>query len=399
MAMMPHERRLSIRKTPDDLAYISLPSDNGGIVTDVSEGGLGFHAIAPVIEDGPIRFRFEMDSSERVEAVGELAWMDENGKTCGLRFIDLPDEVREQIRVWIRQSKWVAPSRALAGALDLPAAGRVFQAGAASHKNAELAAVVLADHPLRYNWKPAVQRASSNTLAAFPLVLDFRAGATAAVVPQFVEMLDGMAEQVRIWVAESKTKIRDNGFAAPASETEVAPRSEIESAPAVNLPMAEPEIEAEAAPVGNTGSAPVEDLPVAEPATESEVAPGGKAAAPPLAAAGNPLPLVSKPPIYVGPPNKFSLFSLGPDSETGATNIAGPQSVSVRHPIAAVGLTIALAFLFATGIFSYVCASRAGDLLFDWGEKLWGGAHSQPIPQNPASPASSVLDSSRPPQQ
>jgi len=58
-----------------------------------------------------------------------------------------------------------------------------------------------------------------------------------------------------------------------------------------------------------------------------------------------------------------------------------------------------LAFLVSTGIFSYVCMSRAGDLLFDWGEKMWGGIHSQPISQNPAPVASSVPDSSKPPQQ
>ena len=62
--MMPQERRLSIRKTPDHLAYLSLPSDNGGIVIDVSEGGLGFHAIAPVEADGPIHFRFAIDSAK-----------------------------------------------------------------------------------------------------------------------------------------------------------------------------------------------------------------------------------------------------------------------------------------------------------------------------------------------
>ena len=78
--MMPHERRLSTRKTPEHLAYISLPSNNGGIVIDVSEGGLGFHAIAPVDADGPIHFRFAIDSAERVAAVGELAWKDKDRK-------------------------------------------------------------------------------------------------------------------------------------------------------------------------------------------------------------------------------------------------------------------------------------------------------------------------------
>ena len=397
--MMPHERRLSTRKTPDYLAYISLPSDNGGIVIDVSEGGLGFHAVAPVEADGPIHFRFAMDSAERVKAVGELAWKDETGKTCGLRFTELPDEVREQIRVWIGQSKSAVNSRAKTIVFDIPVARPVFEAVAAPISNAELAPVMAAGNPLLYNLKPAVHSAPSNRLAMLPVELDFRAGATAAVVPQFVQMLDGMAEQVRIWVAESKTYLHGNRFSDLALETETAPGNEIGLPPAVYIPMAEPAIEAEAAPSNKAELPPVEDIPVAEPAIEPEAAPSRKAELAPVAAARNPLPYNAKPSIYSGPPNTFSMFQLDSDSETRTTAIAVPQPVAMKHPIAAVGLTIALAFLVSTGIFSYVCASRAGDLLFDWGEKMWGGVYSQPISQNPAPVASSVPDSSKPPQQ
>jgi hypothetical protein len=105
--MIPHERRLSLRKTPEHLAYIGLPSNNGGIVLDVSEGGVGFHAIAPVEGVGPIQFRFAIDSATRIKAVGELAWRDATGKNGGIRFTELPDEIREQIRTWSGQSKTV----------------------------------------------------------------------------------------------------------------------------------------------------------------------------------------------------------------------------------------------------------------------------------------------------
>ncbi|MGA7792299.1 MAG: PilZ domain-containing protein [Candidatus Acidiferrales bacterium] len=391
---MPHERRLSTRKTPEYLAYISLPSDNGGIVIDVSEGGLGFHSVAPVEADGPIHFRFAMDSPERVKAVGELAWKDESGKTCGVRFTELPDEVRERIRVWIGQSNSGAKSRAKASAFDIPGARPVFEAVAASISNAELAPVMAAANPLLYNLTPAVRSAPSKRLAMLPVELDFRAGATAAVVPQFVQMLDGMAEQVRIWVAESRTSAHADPIADSALETEIALKSEIELSPAVDIPVAEPEIEAEAAPSNKVELSPVEDIPVAEPSVEPEMTPGRKTELPPVVAAGNPLHYNSKPPIF-----NVSLFPLEPNSETGTADFAVPEPVPMKHPIAAVGLTIALAFLVSTGIFSYVCTTRAGDLLFDWGEKMWGGVSSQPISQTPAPVASSVPDSSKPPQQ
>ncbi len=397
--MMPHERRLSTRKTPDYLAYISLPSDNGGIVIDVSEGGLAFHSVAPVEADGPIHFRFAMDSPERVKAVGELAWKDESGKTCGVRFTELPDEVREQIRLWIGQSKLRANSWTKPSAFDSPAARPLFEAVAAAGSNGELAPVMAAANPLLYNLTPAVHSAPSKKLAMLPLELDFRAGATAAVVPQFVQMLDGMAEQVRIWVAESKTYLHGNGLSDLAMETETAPGNEIGLPPAVDIPMAEPAIVAEAAPSNKVELPPVEDITSAEPAVEPEVAPSSKAEWAPVAAARNPLPYNAKPSIHSGPLGTFSMFQLDPDSETGTTAVAVPQPVPMKHPIAAVGLTIALAFLVSTGIFSYMCTTRAGDLLFDWGGKMWSGISSQPISQNPAPSSGSVPDSSKPPQQ
>ncbi len=132
--MTQNERRIGIRKPPERLAYISLPFNNGGIVLDVSEGGVGFHAIAPVKVDGPIHFRFAVDSSKRIKAVGELAWQDETGKTGGLRFTELPDEMREYIREWLSQTK---PS-----VLDVQVAESAIPADAAQSGEASLAPAV-----------------------------------------------------------------------------------------------------------------------------------------------------------------------------------------------------------------------------------------------------------------
>ncbi len=112
--MQTIKSRLDVRKRPKYLSYLSLPFGNGGTVTDVSAGGLGFEAIAPVKVDGPIPVRFSIDSATRIRAVGELAWLDESGKKGGLRFTELPEEVREQIRVWASQSAAEAKSRGAA---------------------------------------------------------------------------------------------------------------------------------------------------------------------------------------------------------------------------------------------------------------------------------------------
>jgi PilZ domain-containing protein/sporulation related protein len=98
--MMNPERRQSPRTTVNRLAYINLEANNGGIVLNVSKGGLCFHSVAPVPRTDTIRFWFS-EPNHRIEADGKLAWMDETQKTAGLRFIHLSAEACVKIRDWI----------------------------------------------------------------------------------------------------------------------------------------------------------------------------------------------------------------------------------------------------------------------------------------------------------
>jgi hypothetical protein len=105
-AMTPNitwpERRQTTRTTLNSVVYINFDSDNGGIVLNVSEGGLCFHSVAPVQREGAIRFWFS-EHKQRIEVDGEIAWIDETRKTGGLRFAALSAEGHEQIRNWISQ--------------------------------------------------------------------------------------------------------------------------------------------------------------------------------------------------------------------------------------------------------------------------------------------------------
>jgi len=67
------------------------------------EGGLCFHAIAPVRQEGTVRFWF-LEQNQRIEAEGELQWTDETRKIGGLRFPALPAEARQQVRNWISEA-------------------------------------------------------------------------------------------------------------------------------------------------------------------------------------------------------------------------------------------------------------------------------------------------------
>ncbi len=354
--MMPHERRLSVRKAPEHFAYLSLPSNNGGVVLDVSEGGLCFQSIAPVKADGPIHFRFAIDSATRIKAVGELAWIDKTGKTGGLRFTQLPDEVREQIRIWSGQVNAGANARtktsANARVLDVPVTGPAIEAIIAPSRKAGSAT-----HPLLYNLRPPVYSAPFYKLSMFPLEPAAKAGELALATPRSVPLPDAMLELMRVWPIHTKA----------LAKTRV--------------------------------KASVHDVSVAESAIGVDDAPDSKVDWTPVVSTGHPLLYNLKPPVYSAPSYELSMFPLNLDSEVAATSavatpVAVPPPFAIRHPIAAVGLTIALAFAVSIGIFAYASTSRAGQSLFNRGEKIWGGFSSQPVSGDPAPPVSSAPGSS-----
>jgi hypothetical protein len=94
------ERRQTPRTTVEKFVYINIEPSNGGNVLNISEGGIGFHSIAPVQMDRTITVWFS-EHNRRIKIEGELAWIDEARKTGGLRFTSLPAEAREPIRNWI----------------------------------------------------------------------------------------------------------------------------------------------------------------------------------------------------------------------------------------------------------------------------------------------------------
>jgi hypothetical protein len=99
---MNPERRQAPRMTVEGLTYISLEPGNGGMILNVSEGGICFRAAVPVLKTGTLHFRLS-EPNVRIEADGELAWSDETLKKGGLRFTNLSAETRRQIRHWINQ--------------------------------------------------------------------------------------------------------------------------------------------------------------------------------------------------------------------------------------------------------------------------------------------------------
>jgi TonB family protein len=96
------ERRLRVRRSPAALTYVTLGENNGGILANISETGMSVTAGEPLRENLFSRVSFELPQSDRViESSAEVVWTSESKKEAGLRFVDMREETREQIRNWI----------------------------------------------------------------------------------------------------------------------------------------------------------------------------------------------------------------------------------------------------------------------------------------------------------
>src|SRR5690348_10372527 len=97
------DRRHAPRTQLDQLAYIHIEPDNGAIVLNASGNGLGFHAMAPVERNGPLRFSLK-EQNRKIDLCGDLVWTDEVQKIGGVRFTTLTPEAQDQVLDWIHKS-------------------------------------------------------------------------------------------------------------------------------------------------------------------------------------------------------------------------------------------------------------------------------------------------------
>ena len=92
------KRRVHARRRIEGLIYVDLGPDNGAILIDLGEGGLGFQSAVPVGLDDDFALKFKLPgATDLVEGSAEVAWLNESGKSGGLRFVELNPEARAQI--------------------------------------------------------------------------------------------------------------------------------------------------------------------------------------------------------------------------------------------------------------------------------------------------------------
>jgi hypothetical protein len=89
------------RKKPDQLVYLELGSGNGGMLLSISEEGFRFRAVSPVRPQSLLPFAFSLDGSHRFEGTGEVEWLEEDGKSGGMRFLEVSSEFRSMLLRWL----------------------------------------------------------------------------------------------------------------------------------------------------------------------------------------------------------------------------------------------------------------------------------------------------------
>jgi len=80
---MRTERRHGPRMRVNGAAYVNLDPNNGGIILNISEGGLSFESTAPIERTETIRLWFSY-RSRRIETEVDQEWKGQEHSSCPL---------------------------------------------------------------------------------------------------------------------------------------------------------------------------------------------------------------------------------------------------------------------------------------------------------------------------
>ncbi len=99
---MVDERRRHLRHKPTSIIYVALGPGNGGIVVNLSAGGVSLQAAAKLNAETELALNFRLQGIEQaIETLGYVTWLDPTHKEVGVSFKDLPGNTEQQITEWI----------------------------------------------------------------------------------------------------------------------------------------------------------------------------------------------------------------------------------------------------------------------------------------------------------
>src|ERR1039457_35037 len=92
----------SSRKKIETLTYVDLGLGNGGMIINVSEGGISFQGVKPLQADELLHIVFKLPTiKDPIQVTGQVVWLNDSGKGGGLRFVELPQTTGRLINEWV----------------------------------------------------------------------------------------------------------------------------------------------------------------------------------------------------------------------------------------------------------------------------------------------------------
>ncbi|HTG29271.1 MAG TPA: TonB family protein [Methylomirabilota bacterium] len=99
---MLQDRRRHTRQLITPHLYVALNSStSGGVLTDVSEGGMALNLVGPPVSDDVLLDLNLSGSDEHFQTKGQVTWTKESEGRVGLKFMDLTESSRLQIKKWL----------------------------------------------------------------------------------------------------------------------------------------------------------------------------------------------------------------------------------------------------------------------------------------------------------
>lgn len=96
------ERRAKTRTPVNRAVYVDIENVNGGLVSNMTEDGIAMSAAMVLRGDSPLKMRIQLPGAgDWIEAIGQIKWKSESGKTVGIGLVGLPEETRKVIRNWL----------------------------------------------------------------------------------------------------------------------------------------------------------------------------------------------------------------------------------------------------------------------------------------------------------
>ncbi|HEV2489594.1 MAG TPA: PilZ domain-containing protein [Candidatus Acidoferrales bacterium] len=98
---MNTERRQYTRQKLQSPELLEMGAENGGLVVDVGEHGLGFQLVSPIEIGRTVNLAFSLGSNELIRAQARIAWVSAEGKTGGMEFTGVPEFTRKHMQLWL----------------------------------------------------------------------------------------------------------------------------------------------------------------------------------------------------------------------------------------------------------------------------------------------------------